>query len=90
MTRGTNNGGRLYGNLVPSGTLSGKLSLGDVKIIYKDSEIYEGEYSITPKVKESSTLQTKGMTLLENVVVLPIPVYQTSNTEGTTFIIGGI
>lgn len=50
---------------------------------------YEGEYEVTPKVKEQ-ILPTKGKGMEENVTVKAIPVFEVSNEHGKTFIIGGI
>lgn len=51
--------------------------------------IYTGETVVTPKVKESTELETAKKTVLENIIVEEIPYYETSNPKGTTFIIGG-
>lgn len=51
--------------------------------------IYTGETVVTPKVRESTELETSNTTLLQNIVVEEIPYYETSNIKGVTFIVGG-
>ena len=51
--------------------------------------IYTGETVVTPKVRESTELETSNTTLLQNIVVEEIPYYETSNLKGITFIVGG-
>ena len=54
-----------------------------------DEGYYTGEYNITPKTYSKSTLETAGLTMLDDVVVLEIPKYEVSNdSEGQTLIIG--
>lgn len=51
--------------------------------------VYTGETTVTPKVHESTELETKNKVVLDNIVVNEIPYYETSNIKGTTFIVGG-
>lgn len=51
--------------------------------------VYTGETVVTPKVHESTELETAKKTVLENIIVEEIPYYETSNIKGTTFIVGG-
>lgn len=51
--------------------------------------VYRGETIITPKPYESVQLNTSQKVLMDNIVVEEIPHYETSNTKGMTFIIGG-
>lgn len=53
-----------------------------------DFEIYQGSYAITPAV-EAQTLETKDRKMEEDLTILEIPYFETSNQSGTTVIIGG-
>lgn len=54
-----------------------------------DVPVYDGAYSVTPKVYEETTLETKQKLMQNNVTVSKIPQYQVSNdAEGVTLIIG--
>lgn len=51
--------------------------------------VYEGEYEVTPKVSEETTLPTKNKKLTADVQVKKIPQYEVSNEfGGETLIIG--
>ena len=50
--------------------------------------VYEGSYEITPAI-EAQTLETKNRKMEEDLKVLEIPYFETSNPSGTTVIIGG-
>ena len=62
--------------------LEGKISSSIAPAPYTD------DYSITPHIYPQ-ILQTKDKLMLENVEVLAIPYYQTSNPTGDTVYIGG-
>ena len=52
-------------------------------------EIYDGDYIVKPLPFDSQTLETKYKTLTENVVVLEIPYFETTNlSNGLTVYIG--
>lgn len=53
-----------------------------------NSNIYDGEYIITPSTDTDQVLETKHTYLDGNVTVLKIPTYETSNEVGISFIIG--
>lgn len=54
-----------------------------------DIPVYDGAYSVTPKVYEETTLETKKKLMQNNVTVARIPQYQVSNdADGVTLIIG--
>lgn len=53
------------------------------------TEIYNGEYTITPKPFNEQTLETAGFKMKHDVVVSEIPFYETSNESGYTIYIGG-
>ena len=51
--------------------------------------VYEGEYEVTPKTYEETTLPTKNKKLTADVQVRKIPQYEVSNQSGgETLIIG--
>ena len=54
-----------------------------------DIPVYDGAYSVTPKMYEETTLETKQKLMQNNVTVARIPQYQVSNdADGVTLIIG--
>lgn len=59
----------------------------DTAIQINDADPYEGDYTVTPKVA-SQMLGTKGKVMADDVTVLAIPYYDTSNPYGTTIYIG--
>lgn len=44
--------------------------------------VYDGPTTIKPEAYEMQILQTEKKTLLENIITLPIPYYETSNPQG--------
>lgn len=50
-------------------------------VIHWDGIPYEGEYIVTPKTIQQS-LETKHKTMQDDVTVLEIPYYQTTNEAG--------
>ncbi len=63
--------------------------LGRTVINTGNGEIYDGEYSVTPKVYEETELETKHKLMKDDVVVRKIPTFEVSNESGgTTLIIG--
>lgn len=52
-------------------------------------DTYEGEYEIVSKPFKTSEIQTQGLKMRKNIVVLEIPYYETSNISGYTVYIGG-
>lgn len=55
---------------------------------WKETEIYNGDYIITPKIIEQS-VKTRSKLMKDNVVVKAIPYFETSNQTGKTVYIGG-
>ena len=53
-----------------------------------DYPIYSGETVVTPRVGEEVVLGTEKHIVLNDITVLSVPDYETSNLYGTTFIIG--
>lgn len=54
---------------------------------YASGDAYEGEYTVTPKVT-SQTLPTAHKLMAQDVTVLEIPYFETSNVTGYTVYIG--
>lgn len=55
-----------------------------------DYDYYAGEYVVTPQAWEETVLETEGLVLTDDVTVLRIPYFETSNLGGgKTAIIGG-
>lgn len=51
-------------------------------------DFYDGDYIITSDVK-NQTIETKNKIMKDNIVILKIPIWETSNeANGTTFYIG--
>ena len=64
----------------------------DVKIEQKSAPVdpYEGPYIVTPSAHNNITLATKERYMEDDVTVLKIPYYETSNlSDGYTAYIGG-
>lgn len=59
----------------------------DTAILINDADPYEGDYTITPKVA-AQVMETAGKVMTDDVTVLAIPYYDTSNPYGTTIYIG--
>lgn len=54
-----------------------------------DGEIYQGDYTVTPKITEEVLLQTKSKVMKSNVTVLKVPQFEVSNDAGgKTLILG--
>lgn len=72
----------LSGNLTCELTTSGKVSIPDV--IGEDP--FDGPYEVEP-IFEDQVLETRSKTMVQDLRVLSIHTYETSNPYGTTFII---
>lgn len=55
---------------------------------YVGAETYDGPYEVTPKSFVAEVLSTRNKLMNDDVTVLKIPTYETSNEYGKTFIIG--
>ena len=76
----------LAGTLSPPHGLTGRLTIPRVL----DAEYYPGEYGVTPQARSDVVLGTSGKLMTEDVTVLEIPYYETTNPAGGyTAIIGG-
>lgn len=62
---------------------------GFINISQRAVDIYDGEYIVTPKPFIEQTLKTKDKLMINDVTVLEIPYYETSNISGITIYIGG-
>lgn len=77
-------------------TLSGTVSISEVSLsgvvtipTIVQIPLYEGEYSVTPKVASDVVLPTNGKQMQQDVTVLKIPQFEVSNESGgKTLIIG--
>ena len=82
---GTISGGRvgnLQGIIQSNGTITGNISIVGAE------DTYDGGYVVTPKTY-SQSLSTKNKLMKEDVSILEIPYYETSNLSGKTVYIGG-
>ena len=75
--------GKLSGELSSPATLSGSLTVPSTAGIVA----YDGEYEVTPTAYETQTLATQNKFMLDDVTVLAVPYYQTSNVSGDTVFI---
>ena len=71
--------GILSAELTGAATLSAALTLASSA----DFEIYGGPYTVTPMVK-GQTLKTASKLMKDNVKVLSVPYWETSNPTGNT------
>lgn len=82
--------GGLHGELSGVETLNGSLSAyahltGSVTIPPEiETEPYDGSYIVTPKAREAQILATADKKMIEDVIVLSVPYYETSNESGHT------
>lgn len=44
--------------------------------------VYDGEYVVTPKAYDEQRLETRGKTMVEDVIVEKVPFYEVSNEAG--------
>lgn len=54
-----------------------------------DRPFYEGDYTVVPKVTQQ-VLSTENKVMKDDVMILEIPYYATSNLTGDTVYIGGV
>ena len=84
--------GSLKAVISNSVALTGRINsinkLQGVISVLEPVDSYKGDYIITPKV-ESQSIKTKNKKMEDNVTVLAIPYYETSNPTGKTVYIGG-
>lgn len=78
--------GQISGQLSGAGSLIGELSVPE----YIGGTEYSGEYTITPLANQNQVLETAGKMLTDDITVLKIHYYETSNTNGTTVYIAEV
>lgn len=65
------------------------LEVDSATVVYTGGELYTGSYEVTPKVAQSTVLETTNKILAKNVTVKKIPQFEVSNeANGKTLIIG--
>ncbi len=80
-------GGTVTGTVTAQQTIRGLITPAD--IVTSQLPYYTGEYTVTPSL-DAQILDTQGKAMRDDVVVLEIPYYETSNPQGGyTAIIGG-
>ena len=75
---------KINGNIGRQNTVSGSIN----RAVREYATVYEGPYLVTPKPYIEQILETANKHLTEDVRVLEIPYYETSNLTGTTVYIG--
>lgn len=77
-----------------TGTNAGYICYYDETIgnlIMAESEVYDGDYNVVPQVGQQVVLPTENQTLIDDITVEQIPIYETTNeSEGKTLTIGVI
>lgn len=51
-------------------------------------DVYDGETTIVPSTHADQVLETANKLVSENITIKEVPTFETSNTYGTSFIIG--
>lgn len=66
-----------------------ELEVEPALMVYTGGEPYVGEYEVTPKVEQSTVLETANKVLAKDITVQKIPQFEVSNeADGKTLIIG--
>lgn len=60
----------------------------EVSVTHSEADYYTGEYIVTPLPQDETVLETNGKYMSDDVTVLKIPYYETSNESGKTAYIG--
>ena len=74
----------LVGKISGAAAIKGSLAIPTAA----ETPVYNGSYEITPRVDEQ-VLETRSKTMRDDLTVLAIPYYETSNPTGKTVYIGG-
>lgn len=65
------------------------LEIDSATVVYTGGVPYTGSYEVTPKVEQSTVLETSNKVLAKDVTVKKIPQFEVSNeANGKTLIIG--
>ena len=80
ITCNINSLSQVNGSIITGQAVTASLQIPDIV----HSAFYDGQYEIEPKAHTTTTLNTNGKTLLNNVVVKKIPYFETSNFSGYT------
>lgn len=56
-------------------------SLSGTITLPTEGTYYTGDYTVTPSAHSQTTLETQGLKMMDDVVVLQIPYYETSNLQ---------
>lgn len=75
ITCNINSLSQVNGSITTGQAVTASLQIPDIV----HSAFYDGQYEIEPKAHTTTTLNTNGKTLLNNVVVKKIPYFETSN-----------
>lgn len=75
----------ITGTIVDSGSITATLCMPEM---VNTARPYEGETIVIPSTHRDKILPTKDRYVYEDITVLKIPTYETSNNYGYTFIIG--
>lgn len=65
--------------MLPPPPLNIEIGCGGVR---NTADTYTGEYTVTPLAFEQTILETAGKAMLDDVTVLEIPYYRSSNPDG--------
>lgn len=66
-----------------------ELEVEPALMVYTGGEPYVGEYEVTPKVEQSTVLETTNKVLAKDITVKKIPQFEVYNeADGKTLIIG--
>ena len=58
--------------------------------VFEQHDIYDGDYIVTPKAHSGTVLETQGKLMTDDVTVIKIPYFETSNLSGKTVYIGEV
>lgn len=78
--------GQLAGQATISAVVAGEETISAVIYIPETTggEAYQGDYTVTPKAHSATVLETQGKLMTDDVTVIQIPYFETSNTYGKT------
>lgn len=59
-----------------------RLNVEQVRVVYADMPEYEGEYTVIPQAYDATVLATRNKAMADDVIVMEIPYYETTNPQG--------